>query len=248
MEIIKNGFKNERLGIELDVYVIDGKEWFKDSDIASFLEYRDSFNMKRSIDFLQENSIPRFTRNGYEAHYINEMALYEAVLKIRNSETDEIKKSRYAKAREFQKWVFSEVLPSLRENGIYAEQNITSQQLESYVKENENLRTAIKNYSAGVADSKNLNRYLTKRFPNIKDAYNQILVEFKRIGILGDDMLPTEKFKVSNQKEKWITYSVNISSDEKIAIILTSKGINIMSKIIHEEDGRIVLRKFESSI
>ena len=29
MKIIKNGFKNERLGVELDVYVIDGKEWFK---------------------------------------------------------------------------------------------------------------------------------------------------------------------------------------------------------------------------
>lgn len=131
MEIIKNGFKNERLGIELDVYVIGGKEWFKDSDIAKFLDYRDSYNMKRSISFLNENSIPRFTRNGYEAHFINEYALYECVLKIKDSDKDNIKHQRFLKAREFQKWVFEEVLPSLRKNNFYINKNqITKEQVD----------------------------------------------------------------------------------------------------------------------
>ncbi|MGL6100214.1 MAG: BRO-N domain-containing protein [Fusobacteriaceae bacterium] len=130
MKVIKNGFVNERLGIELDVYVIGGKEWFKDSDVAMFLEYRDSYNMKRTIDLLEENSIPRITRNGYEAHYINEVAMYEAVLKIRNSDTDNVKQRRYNKAREFQKWVFSEVLPSIRKNNYYVdEKNINVNQI-----------------------------------------------------------------------------------------------------------------------
>ena len=42
MEIKKNGFKNVRLGIELDVYVMKGKEWFKAQDISEYLGYRDA--------------------------------------------------------------------------------------------------------------------------------------------------------------------------------------------------------------
>lgn len=50
MRIIKNGFKNARLGVELDVYVIDGKEWFKAQDISEFLGYQKTTNMTRNID------------------------------------------------------------------------------------------------------------------------------------------------------------------------------------------------------
>lgn len=130
MDIIKNGFKNERLGIELDVYVIDGKEWFKAQDVSEYLEYAETKDMTRNIDFIEENTyrhiMPTAQGNNYEAIFINEIALYEIICKIRKSNTE-----RYNKAREFQKWVFEEVLPSLRKNNFYVDsENITKSQVD----------------------------------------------------------------------------------------------------------------------
>lgn len=129
MEVIKNGFENKRLGIKLDVYVIDGKEWFKAQDVSEFFGYTKTLNMLRNIDFIDENSCSHIMStaqgNKYEATLINEVALYEAICKIRKSDI-----LRYNKAREFQKWVFGEVLPSLRKNNFYIDKdNITQDQI-----------------------------------------------------------------------------------------------------------------------
>lgn len=130
MEIIKNGFKNERLGIELDVYIIDGKEWFKAQDISELLNYRDLNNMKRSIEITELNSctqtLSTVQGNRYGALFINESALYEIIFSITRRDIE-----RYNKAREFQQWVFSEVLPSIRKNNFYIDkENITESQTE----------------------------------------------------------------------------------------------------------------------
>ena len=140
MEIIKNGFKNERLGIELDVYVIDGKEWFKAQDVSEYLEYAETKDMTRNIDFIGENTYRHNMQtaqgNNYEAIFINEIALYEIICKIRKSNTE-----RYNKAREFQKWVFEEVLPSLRKNNFYVDsENITPEQVSDLEKEVKKLK------------------------------------------------------------------------------------------------------------
>ena len=128
MEIIKNGFKNERLGIELDVYIIDEKEWFKAQDVSEFLGYKDTRQMTRSIEITDSNSCLQTLQTGagnnYEALFMNESGLYEIIFSITKRDME-----RYAKAREFQFWVFSEVLPSIRKNGYYVdEKNITQEQ------------------------------------------------------------------------------------------------------------------------
>lgn len=130
MEIIKNGFKNDILGIELDVYMIEGKEWFKAQDISEYLGYKDTRQMTRNLEITEFNSclhiMQTVSGNSYEALLINEFVLYEAILKIRNSEIDAVKQERYNKARKFQQWVFSEVLPSIRKNNYYVDkENIT---------------------------------------------------------------------------------------------------------------------------
>lgn len=128
MKIIKNGFKNERLGIELDVYEIEGKEWFKAKDISDFLEYRDARDMVRIVSFnenINTHIVPNVV-NPRGTTFINEFALYEIVCKINKTDIE-----RYNKAREFQQWVFSEVLPSLRKNNFYVDKNnITESQAE----------------------------------------------------------------------------------------------------------------------
>lgn len=148
MEIIKNGFRNERLGVELDVYIIEGKEWFKAQDISEFLGYQKTTNMTRNIDFIEENSCTRNMStaqgNNYDAMFINEFALYEIICKIRKSDID-----RYLLARNFQKWVFGDVLPSLRKNGyIIDEKNINKEQFKKL--ENDYLR--MKEYFFNLCD------------------------------------------------------------------------------------------------
>lgn len=87
MEIIKNGFKNERLGIELDVYVIDEKEWFRAKDISEFLGYQDTNKMTRSIKITELNSIKQVLctaqGNKYDALFINESVFSEIVQRTR---------------------------------------------------------------------------------------------------------------------------------------------------------------------
>ena len=89
--------------------------------------------MLRNIDFIEENTTKHnmlSDKGNYsDVRFINEIALYECVLKIRDSQTDITKHNRYVKAREFQKWVFEEVLPSIRKNNYYIDKNnITTEQ------------------------------------------------------------------------------------------------------------------------
>lgn len=127
MEIKKNGFKNEKLGLELDVYVLDGKEWFRALDIAKYLEYRDSERFTRLITFKQNISTHN-VGSGKIKHnetFVNEYGLYEVLCKITRTSQE-----RYNKAREFQQWVFEEVLPSIRKTGTYVDSTATKEQLD----------------------------------------------------------------------------------------------------------------------
>lgn len=118
MKKIDKKFKNEKLGLVLDIYEDNSKEWFKAQDIAEFLEYRDTHTMTR---YLNEPEMHSYTLNWctaqgnqYQAMFIDEYALYEVMLRV--TKADE---TRYNKAREFQRWVFGEVLPSIRKDGGY---------------------------------------------------------------------------------------------------------------------------------
>lgn len=87
MEIIKNGFTNERLGVALDVYIINGKEWFKARDISDYLGCRDSNDMTKYIDSIEENSIKyndvTSQGNSYKATFINSTAFSCVIQKSR---------------------------------------------------------------------------------------------------------------------------------------------------------------------
>lgn len=244
MEIIKNGFKNERLGIELDVYLIESGEWFRAKDISDFLGYQDTNKMMRSIEITEFNCIRQtlsgVNNNKYEADFINESALYEIIFSI--TKRDMV---RYAKAREFQKWVFSEVLPSIRKNGMYAVADITKEQIELYAEENREFKRVMMNMKSGLARSKSLEVWVKEIAPVIEDAYEQVLEQLKLIGVIDDKCMPTEKFKEANRHGKWFSHNIKTTSDTTIKITLLEKGIMIMSKIVKVVNGKILLEKFK---
>ena len=114
----KNGFKNERLGLSLDVYTFNGKEWFLAKDITDYLGYEATAQATRHLNRPEMHSCVSTWHtaqgNEYQAMFIDEYALYEMMLRVTRKDQE-----RYAKAQAFQDWVFGEVLPSIRKNGGY---------------------------------------------------------------------------------------------------------------------------------
>lgn len=107
-------FSNEQFG-EVRTIVIDSEPYFVGKDIAKILGYRDTSDaLKRHID--QEDKLTRcFTDSGQNRnmYVINESGLYSLILS-----------SKMPQAKEFKRWVTSEVLPSIRKHGVYATEEL----------------------------------------------------------------------------------------------------------------------------
>lgn len=111
-------FSSSEFG-ELGVLVIDGKEWFPAIQCAKILGY--SNPRKAVIDHCKGDGVTKrdgvsYSTNQYgvttqqinEIKYINEGNLYRLIVS-----------SKLPQAEKFERWVFDEVLPSIRQNGSY---------------------------------------------------------------------------------------------------------------------------------
>lgn len=94
---------------------IDGQPWFVGKDVAEILGYE---NGSRDINRHVDNEDRQNYRNGTSEinnrgmTIINESGLYSLILS-----------SKLPKAKEFKRWVTSEVLPSIRQTGNYFKGN-----------------------------------------------------------------------------------------------------------------------------
>ena len=119
MSIIEKVFKYE--ATELPVIKYEDEIWFKAVVVATILKYtnqrkaiRDHVDPedKRKLSVIglgskRNESLP-FKGNGGECIYINESGLYSLILR-----------SKLESAKEFKRWVTSQVLPSIRKTGRY---------------------------------------------------------------------------------------------------------------------------------
>lgn len=96
----------------------DGEVWFVAADVARVLGYREAFNMTRALDDDQKG--PRLVRTlGGEQTVlaISEPGFYSAVM---NRQTGRMVDSATKQSvKQFQRWVYHEVLPSIRRHGGY---------------------------------------------------------------------------------------------------------------------------------
>ncbi|MGI0120213.1 phage antirepressor KilAC domain-containing protein [Zooshikella sp. RANM57] len=91
------------------VLIRNGEPWFVATDIAKALGYPEAAKMTRFLDGDEKGRLIVETLGGVQVlSSINESGLYSAILK-----------SRRAEAKQFKKWVTSEVLPSIRKTGGY---------------------------------------------------------------------------------------------------------------------------------
>lgn len=191
-------FENEQFG-SVRTILIDGQPWFVVKDVAEALGY--SNTRKALLDHVDEEDKNTVTiRDGNKGNpnqtIIHESGVYCLIIKI-----------KLKTARQFKRWVISEVLPSIRKYGIYAtEQTIDNvlngteeaerlfiqlkeEKLRTRELENENSRLAEENCSlAEVVDF--INMYDDESdLLNVSDiaiAYQMSASEFNRLlSILG---------------------------------------------------------------
>ena len=101
-------FKNEQFG-EMRTVTISEEIWFAGKDVAEILGYSNPQKAIRDhVDSEDKTLNESFTVNGTKGILINESGLYSLVLS-----------SKLPSAKEFKRWVTSEVLPSIRKHGAY---------------------------------------------------------------------------------------------------------------------------------
>lgn len=102
-------FENSNFG-KIRTLVIDDEAWFVGKDVAGILGYVDTFGaLKKHVD---EEDKQNCQSNSFESPrgltIINESGLYSLVLS-----------SKLPTAKQFKRWVTSEVLPAIRKHGAY---------------------------------------------------------------------------------------------------------------------------------
>lgn len=101
-------FENVEFG-SITTIIERGEVWFMAKDIASVLEYNHTPHMLRMLE--SDEKLVSTLRTGGQnrrVNFINESGLYSAVLRSNKPE-----------AKNFRRWITSEVIPSIRKHGAY---------------------------------------------------------------------------------------------------------------------------------
>lgn len=94
---------------EVRTVTINDEPWFVGKDVALVLGYQNPQKALRDhVDDDEKTVNDSFTVNGTQAVLINESGLYSLILS-----------SKLPGAKEFKRWVTSEILPSIRKHGAY---------------------------------------------------------------------------------------------------------------------------------
>lgn len=121
-EDLKGNVKNEMMIFDNPEFgkvrsvMINNEPWFVGKDVAEILGYAKPLNALAAhvdeYDSLKQGLIDSMGRE-QGTIFINESGLYSLILS-----------SKLPKAKEFKRWVTSEVLPSIRKHGIYATEEL----------------------------------------------------------------------------------------------------------------------------
>lgn len=186
------GFSKDEFG-EIRTLVEGENIWFNLNDICRALDLRNPRKVMNDLPKGVTNSYPLLTNGGLQnMTFVNESGLYRTIFK-----------SRKEKALEFQDWVCSEVIPSIRKHGAYITEDVIKdnkklneaiQAIKEEYKEKINFADAFlasedSAYIAVFAD------YLTKN--GVKMGRNQLFKWFKDKKVLvmhGDDYFPSARY------------------------------------------------------
>lgn len=234
-------FENSRLGIEIFVYDVDGKEMFIGRDIAELLGYSnpsDAVSKNVAKDFKRRLFVRTientgYMRNAYDKNanvmMISESGLYQLIFK-----------SDLKLAIDFQKWVCEEVLPSIRKNNFYISDSITDEQKDKLISD---LTAQTKNSENLLLNNKKrklvLETCLKDMFPNVPDVYEQFLSKMRKSGMLTESNKPTDKFRENNSTYGLFRHHEDTYIETTTKFTLTNNGINHLIKTLRVVDGEL---------
>lgn len=113
-------FENSEFG-EIRTVTVDDEPMFCLADVCKALELTQPSKVKERLNEKGVRSIPTLTKGGEQKLlYINEPNLYKTIFQ-----------SRKEGAERFTDWVTSEVLPAIRQYGMYATENTIDKMLEN---------------------------------------------------------------------------------------------------------------------
>lgn len=105
-------------GRNIRIIEIDGEVWFVAADVAVELGHREAYHLTRLLD--EDEKAPHIVgtiRGDQEVTLISEAGLYRAIVQRRTTKRmDDKVKARLAR---FDRWVFHDVLPTIRKTGGY---------------------------------------------------------------------------------------------------------------------------------
>lgn len=119
-------FKNEKFGEIRTILDKQGEPWFCISDICKILNISNATQLSDRLDDDEKAMLDIGLVNRALVNFTNESGIYKILLRSDKEE-----------AKPFQKWVTSEVLPSIRKTGKYELEN---KQLEKQKKEEKQLK------------------------------------------------------------------------------------------------------------
>ncbi len=216
-------FTNERLG-NVRVVQIKGQPYFVGKDVAEILGYTNPTKALQdhvdSEDMTFNESLKLSRQSG--AWLINESGLYSLILS-----------SKLPKAKEFKRWVTSEVLPSIRKTGGY-----NANQNDEY--KAKRLEVMMMNAKARIMKEENKKLELMIKNPNFKSiakTYSasevgvMLGVSANKIGRLATaNDLKTEEYG------DWFKETINDGSKEVSSFRYNDKGVEKLRELLNPEE------------
>ncbi|MFM0760882.1 BRO family protein [Streptococcus suis] len=233
-------FKNEQFG-QVQLVEINNEPWFVGKEIAEILGYQNpSKALKDHVD--EEDKLNNETllslgqRGGW---IINESGLYSLILK-----------SKLPQAKQFKRWVTSEVLPSIRKHGMFATDELldnpdfaiaTLQKLKEEREAKRILQEQNEVLALELRETKPKAEYydlmlankgliktseIAKNYGRSAQSFNKLLNKLKVIYKQGDTWLPYAKYQTHNyvQLEPFAYKNSKGRDDVKMRTKWTMKG------------------------
>jgi prophage antirepressor-like protein len=209
----------ELYSFNLRIILINGVEWFVAKDIAELLLYKRpadavAQHCKNSIDF-EIGKIPNanFSKKARLIKLIPEPDVWRLIIK-----------SRLPEAEKIEKWIFEEVLPSIRKTGSYSTKPKEDIDLDSIKKRAELLETSQKEFKIfeDVFDRIGITRKEELAITSNRAVAKETGVDFIELAELKGVSTPHKYFTVTELCQK-VMSSDKFSEDFK-KLVSTKKG------------------------
>ena len=184
---------------------IDGEPWFVGKDVAEALGYRDTSDaLKKHVD-ADDKLTRRFADSGQarEMYIINESGLYSLILS-----------SKLPGAKEFKRWVISEVIPSIRKTGGYT---LKPKPMTEY----QQMMADTRRRNARVQSARILTQ-LAKQYKG--STYEQVLNAHATKELTGEFLLPLPKLEEKTYSATEIGQMFGISAN-KVGLLTNRHGL-----------------------